>query len=407
MPSLLTFQKTWVSLPADWLRSVLPVLSYCHQRGTLPILGHVLVTYKNGRTTLAITDLDQGIEVHYSEPKPLGIEAAREAAVAWRFRNGSATIPLADLKEIATKADKGTSVRIDWTGAFAGEAQYVVKKANLRRPIESLDPSEYPPLPAMPDLPVHEQAERTFIFDWPPGEHCALAKVAPAMSDDETRYVLNGAFRASNEWVATDGRTLRLAPSAGEDPAPNFILPSKSAPIQPGWAKFIGDRHAFAYAYDDSHLHLDWQDGRWFTKLVEGNYPNYRQVIPTGRDHQITVVFDEDALPATIETIRSMLKMKSPSGKALESICIEIKADGTAWLQGGPANDPTVNYGLVGSVMFHKATFKPFRIAINGHWFANFLRDGFTRWTMQDEMSPLYSAMPNGLIGVAMPMRVA
>ena len=109
-----------------------------------------------------------------------------------------------------------------------------------------------------------------------------LAGTAPAMSDDDQRYVLCGALLALDGGavcVSTDGRRLALMESAGKYPKLETILPRSA----------VGELLKLLAADDEKPVKvLVTGDLAQFqfsgiiltTKLIEGNYPNYRSVIP-------------------------------------------------------------------------------------------------------------------------------
>jgi DNA polymerase-3 subunit beta len=129
-----------------------------------------------------------------------------------------------------------------------------------------------------------------------------MKKTSFAMSADESRYVLNGIFISLRDhkltMVATDGRRLALVdeevdiskPSEGE-----FIVPAKTVNEL---NRLLQDKGEAEIRYADNQASFLLKDEKGatiliITKLVEGNYPNYRQVIPGEAKERIALPREE------------------------------------------------------------------------------------------------------------------
>jgi DNA polymerase-3 subunit beta len=145
---------------------------------------------------------------------------------------------------------------------------------------------EFPPLPDFSD-------DKTFSFEQ--AELISMLRsVAYAQSTDETRYILNGVYFNFRDGklslVATDGRRLALIAKELEVPADkagSIILPAKTVSellrmLDKGEklkVSFNDRRAAFQINADNPDTGL--VDSIYlYSKVVEGNYPNYQQVIP-------------------------------------------------------------------------------------------------------------------------------
>jgi len=160
--------------------------------------------------------------------------------------------------------------------------------------IHGLAAEEFPPLPHF------EEKKRINL----PQEKLKsmLRKTSFAISVDETRFVLNGIFMSLKEqkitMVATDGRRLALVDEEVDVPAESqgeFIVPTKAinelnrllqnkGDVE---VKFTENQAAFTLKEEGSLGVLI------ISKLVEGNYPNYRQVIPGEARERVTLVREE------------------------------------------------------------------------------------------------------------------
>ncbi len=134
--------------------------------------------------------------------------------------------------------------------------------------------SRLPVLQGRQDL--HAQAGRT------PKD--GLRKTSYAISVDETRYVLNGILFSFKEnkltLVATDGRRLALFDCDMEFPRSHerdFIVPTKAVTeLQ----RLLGEDGEVQISVAENLVSFELNGAQLVSKLVEGNYPNYRQVIP-------------------------------------------------------------------------------------------------------------------------------
>jgi len=243
-------------------------------RTTLPVLHNVLLQAETGQLRLTATDLD--ILVTCTVPATVGAP-------------GSTTVPARTLLGLARELN-GVELEIEADERFTCSLRTGASYYRLR----GISPEEFPPRPTFP------QGREVEI----PREALAsmLRKTAYAVSTDESRHVLNGVcFNLKDDkltLVATDGR--RLALVEHELPIPEgasgeFILPSKAvneigrllAGTGPLKLRFSENQAAFEFAGEQGTNIL------LVTKLVDGSYPNYRQVIPTESQHRVAVPREE------------------------------------------------------------------------------------------------------------------
>jgi DNA polymerase-3 subunit beta len=252
------------------------VLNVVATRSTMPILSNVLIEAEEGHISLTTTNLD------------LGIRCRIKADVT---ETGSTTLPVRKLativrelpvNEVFIETSKNNQAKITSGGSLFK--------------IMGLGSEEFPPLPNFENRKVFELSQEEIVN--------MLKSVSYAQSTDENRYILNGVyFNFADEkltMVATDGRRLGLTAldlNISEENAGNLILPAKTVGelerlIGKGEKVKIAfnDRQAaFEVDIDESgdtglvdHLYL-------VSKIVEGNYPNYRQVIPKETEHRVKI----------------------------------------------------------------------------------------------------------------------
>jgi DNA polymerase-3 subunit beta len=253
------------------------VLNVVGTRATMPILSNVLIEAGNGQISLTTTNLDMGIRCQ------IKAEVEEEGAI---------TLPVRKLATIVRELPK-LEVFVESTPS--NQAKMTSGGSVFR--IMGIDKEEFPPLPTFSDQ---------HVFHLPQDELVSMLKsVSYAQSSDENRYILNGVyFNFADEkmtLVATDGRRLALIhreTEVSEENTGSLILPAKTvAELE----RMLGKGEQLKIAFNDRQVAFEIEvgeesSGLGFTeniylvsKVVEGNYPNYRQVIPKETEHRIKI----------------------------------------------------------------------------------------------------------------------
>lgn len=242
------------------------VLNVVGSKATMPILSNVLIEAEKDCITLTTTNLDLGIRVKV------------KAEVK---ETGSVTLPVKRLAGIVRELPQ-----LDVSFDAAPNHQVKLNSGGSVFRIMGIGKEEFPPLPDFSD-------DKTFSLDQ--AELISMLRsVAYAQSNDETRYILNGVYFNFRDGklslVATDGRRLALIAKELEVPADktgSIILPAKTVSelrrmLDKGEKlkiSFNDRRAAFQINADNPDTGL--VDSIYlYSKVVEGNYPNYQQVIP-------------------------------------------------------------------------------------------------------------------------------
>lgn len=257
---------------AALLRSLNHVQSVVERRNTIPILSNVLLKAEDGTLTMSTTDMD--LEIH-------------ESVAAEVSSPGSTTAPAHTLHDIVRKLPDGEAVELDL--ADGGNIMTVkAGRSNFR-------------LSCLPvaDFPEIGNQEFSINFSLPANELRSLIdRTKFAMSTEETRYYLNGIYihEAESEGVsvlravATDGHRLarfEMPLPEGATGMPGVIVPRKT----------IGElRKLVEDAADTIQISLSESKVRFAfdhiiltSKLIDGTFPNYEQVIPKGNDKVVEV----------------------------------------------------------------------------------------------------------------------
>ena len=252
------------------------VLNVVASRSTMPILSNVLIEAEEEHISLTTTNLDLGIrcriKAHVSDTGSITLPVRKLAIIVKEL----------PVNEVFFETNKSNQAKITSGGSLFK--------------IMGIGSEEFPPLPTFENRKVFELAQDEIVN--------MLKSVSYAQSTDENRYILNGVyFNFADEkltLVATDGRRLGLTGlelEVSEENAGSLILPAKTvAELERLMGKGVkvniafNDRQAaFEIGLDDAgdsglvdHLYL-------VSKIVEGNYPNYRQVIPKETEHRVKV----------------------------------------------------------------------------------------------------------------------
>jgi DNA polymerase III subunit beta len=261
--------------------ALLKALGHVHRvverRNTIPILSNVLLKAADGQLGLKATDLDMEVTdtVAAEAPQP-----------------GATTVPAHVLYDIVRKLPDGAQVSLETTG---DTGQMQLRSGRSRFALQALSEGDFPDLSA---------GDMTVEFTIPSAELKRLIdKTQFAISTEETRYYLNGIYLHAIEVggetklraVATDGHRLariEMPAPAGSDGMPGIIVPRKAvAEIQ----KLIEDgsgevRVELSQAKIRLTFGGEGEGGVVLTsKLIDGTFPDYQRVIPTGNDKLLTV----------------------------------------------------------------------------------------------------------------------
>lgn len=345
-----------ITLPrADLSRVLSATTRVVESRNNIPILSNVLLIVADGRLTARATDLD--------------IEASASVA-ALDCQDGSITVNAKLLADIAKKASADITMELDGN-------VLAVRSGRSRYKLPTLPASDFPSFSA-----------GTFDAEFEIDLAALVAPVQFAISTEETRFYLNGVFlHVANDKlvaVATDGHRLsrHVAPSIGD--IPEVILPRKLVSILP--------RGVVRVSLSQTKVRIATDDGVLVSKLIDGTFPDYQRVIPTGNPHRMTA--DRDALLAAVDRVSVVNDEK---GRAVK---LDIASGGLVLSVPEKASEEV-------EVEFSG---EPMSIGFNAAYLADALRTlspGEVTFALNDSGSPTVLMGKNdGLDITLMPMRV-
>ncbi len=246
----------------DGLNQVVNVVS---SKTTLPILSNVLMKTEDGYIRFVATDLDVCVT---------GIVPANIT------REGSVTLPAKKLVSIIRELpDQEIQVDVN----TKNQATVVCGRSEFK--LNGLSTEEFPSLPSF-EQAIEYSVPQTMLKE-------SIRRTEYAISTDTTRYVLNGISASFKEGkftlVATDGRRLAMMENELEFPETQqteAILPTKAVGEL---RRLLGDSGNVRIRFTHNQAAFEIDDVLLITKLIDGNYPNYRQVIPSDYKERIDI----------------------------------------------------------------------------------------------------------------------
>lgn len=310
---------------ATLLKALGHVQSVVERRNTIPILSNVLIAADGQTIRLMATDLDLQIV----EELPATVEMA-----------GATTVSAHTLFDIVRKIPDGAQVTLDATGP-----KMAVTAGRARFQLQTLPREDFPVI-GESDLPVSfSVSAETLVM--------LIDKTRFAISTEETRYYLNGIFfhapaqpGGTLRAVATDGHRLarvEIPLPSGAAEMPDIIIPRKCvAEVRKLLDERAGDVEV---GLSQSKIRFKIGQAILTSKLIDGTFPDYSRVIPTGNDKllkinpktlaegvdRVTAIASERtrAVKFSLDRDRVTLSVSSPeNGTASEDVPAEYSSDG-------------------------------------------------------------------------------
>ncbi len=341
-------------------------------RTTLPILSNVLLQTNDGEVRLTTTDLNVGVRGSF--------EADVEKA-------GATTLPARRLFNIIRELPS-SEIQFDVDGKNAAS----IRSGQSFFKILGLPEEEFPPLPKFDDAKVVTIRQKDL--------RDGLRKTSYAISTDETRYVLNGVLFSFKDnkltLVATDGRRLAMLDIDLEFPRSHeadIIVPTKAVTeLQ----RLLTDEGDVRVSVGSGQIAFDLNNTLLVSKLIEGNYPNYKQVIPGEMKERVTLERE-----TFLNSLRRVSLLASDKSNSIKLNFSKNNIDITA-------NTPEVGEAKESLPVVYKG--REFSIAFNPEFLMAPLRnltEDEIFLDLIDEMSPGVIKIQSPFLYVLMPMRIS
>lgn len=248
------------------------------RRQTLPILSNVLISVTADKLAMSTTDLE--VEMQAQTP----IKGAKQ---------GEITLPARKFMDICRALPEKSKIEVNLDGARA-----IIRSGKSRFVLSTLPANEFPNI---------ETSKNVLSFAIPQGKlRHVIERTHFAMAHQDVRYYLNGMFLETGEdhvrMVATDGHRLALCDTAikiKSKESQQLIIPRKG--IQE-LLRLLEDSKETAQVELGANYIRITTDGMGFTsKLIDGRFPDYQNVVPQGGDKNITC--SRDALRQALNRV--------------------------------------------------------------------------------------------------------
>jgi len=346
---------------ATALQQVRPVIN---TRSPLPILSNVLLRAKDNVLSVTASNMEQMLTVHV------------QCAV---HEPGETTLPHGRLMLAAGHLRDNVAI-------FASDKHATtLSAANANIRLLGMAADEYPPAEA-----IETTTEITMPF-WELAKW--LGKLAPYMSQDDTRYMLCGVYFTSEEdqllMVACDGhRLLKVTPGVpvGELSA---IVPAAAIKALNGL-----DAENVKLRFSANRVEVWSAEWTLTSQLIDANYPNWKQVVPDSREHFVLVDRDEAIKAVALNSVTEFATMPRVLVTA-ENGEVSFETE-SADIGNARASIPRRNAG------------NPFTFAVNPRYLADALRicdQPQTEIQAKNSLAPVVIEEPN-LMAVVWTMRL-
>lgn len=240
-------------------------------RNALSILSNVLLDVSENTVLIRATDLKVGFETRI--PAEVSVPGST-TVFCDKFLGILRSLPAGDIEFEQAAEGKETDTFV---------IRPVFKKIDFR--LKSIASEKFPEMQTIGDDQFFTFPQKDLIE--------MISQTVFAVSDDETRYFMNGVYVENNGgklvMVATDGRRLSYITKETESSLPEFpgvIIPPKVLNLV---RKLASGEGSFSLAVTDRNVFLNFDNQKLSSSLIEGQFPNYRRVIPEQQQYSVQV----------------------------------------------------------------------------------------------------------------------
>lgn len=299
------------------LKALNHVQSVVEKRNSIPILANVKIIASDSNIELSTTDMD------------ISITEKVEAEI---LEASGVTIPAITTYEIIKRISEDVDLSLEQSADH--ENQTILKFNSSRFVLPTLPVDEFPDF---------DFTSYSYKFEIESSKlKTILLKTRHAISQEETRYYLNGVFFHSIEvdsklmlrGVATDGHRLAkvdIEAPEGASGMPGIIIPRKT--VQELIKLLEGYEDKVHVSLSANKAMFEIGSTRLITKLIDGKFPDYNRVIPTNNDKQLEVSLKD--LSRSIELVISV------SADKIRSVKLELQPSRLTLSANGDINGNT------------------------------------------------------------------
>ncbi len=343
---------------ADLLAQLQTATRVASTRSAVQALSGVQIDATGGRVELRATDMEVGLRV------PLSAEIERE---------GSVVLPARLLLDVARQLPSGgVSLELRPTEQ---DVEVICGPAKFH--IRTLRSEDFPTLPEAGGDEVVDVPAQAFVE--------TIHKVARSASRDETRPILTGILVSASgtelRMVATDSYRLSVKETKLEAPLVGGFEANVPARALQELERIAGglDVERIRIGVRSNQIVFEAGDITLSSRLIDGQFPNYRQLLPETYEHQLHI--DGDELGGVVRRVSLMAQKNAPLRLAFEEGQLTVSAQ-------------TPDVGEASEPMPLPFSGEKFEIGFN----PEFLKDGIESLGSGDVVLKLTSPLRPGLL---------
>jgi len=301
----------------DLLQPLQRVIGAVERRNTLAILGNVLINAQEGELRFTATDT----EIELCDAVAADVQQA-----------GEATLPARKLLDICKTLSEGAVVTVD-----VQDSKAIVTAGRSRFNLTTLPAAQFPKLDALDNAVQFSLSSEALTG--------ALSKTAFSMAQQDVRYYLNGLLLEidadSLKAVTTDGHRL----SYSEADAGSGVNSRQAIIPRKGVSELIRLLDANTPEVDvsmtENHIQFTLGQLRFTSKLIDGRFPDYNRVIPSGEGY--TARMDKSSFKQALSRV-AILANEKYKGVRLEFSTDQVKIQTNNPEQEEAEEDFTIEY---------------------------------------------------------------
>ena len=249
---------------------------FLERKDNSSITSHILFEVDNSNLTIKATDYEMGL---------VGVIESLEDSI-----NGKATVNGKNLLEIIRRLkDQNVTIHTE-------DDLLIIEQNSSIFKLHTYNPEEYPEFPNSQNLKELSINNYDLIN--------SIKKITPSIDNNNPKYELNGALIQIDDdsinFVSTDTKRLSIVSFENNDNFTTSLIIPKKAIVEIG-KLFLND---FKIKYDETNLVIESNEYRFFTKLLNGNFPDYKRIIPSEVRNSINLPKDK-----IIESIKLVTAM--------------------------------------------------------------------------------------------------
>lgn len=366
---------------ADLQKALYLTQSIVEKRTTMPILSNVLLSAQQGKLKISATDLE--------------ITAITEVSAAVKS-NGSTTVNAKIFADIVKELNDG-SIHLKLS---EGE-RLEINSGGSKLKIIGVSADEYPSLPGV-GFEVKTKIASQQMLEM-------ISRTIHAVSTDETRFNLNGiCFEAEGQGkksggtlrlVSTDGHRLAMItrPCGAIGLTDSVIVPRKG--ISEIRKLLEGENREVGIGFHEGFLVIDSEGTKVSVRLIDGEFPDYNQVIP--KDKGVNAIVPSKAL---IQALKRVSLMVTDKGKCIK---LDFSKNHLRLSSSSP------ELGEASEELVIEYAGEPLTAGFNARYLSDFClslgEDQSLVMELHGELGPgrFYSSHDQSYIGIIMPMRLS